>query len=31
MTALAIHNLRKVYRNGFEALKGISLTVQAGD
>jgi ABC-2 type transport system ATP-binding protein len=31
VTALAIHNLRKVYRNGFEALKGISLTVQAGD
>ncbi len=31
MTALAIHNLHKTYRNGFEALKGISLTVQAGD
>ena len=31
MTALAIHNLRKTYRNGFEALKGISLTVEAGD
>ena len=31
MTALAIHNLRKTYRNGFEALKGISLEVEAGD
>lgn len=31
MTALAIHNLRKTYRNGFEALKGISLAVEAGD
>ena len=31
MTALAINNLRKTYRNGFEALKGISLTVEAGD
>ncbi len=31
MTALAIQNLHKSYRNGFQALKGISLTVQAGD
>jgi ABC-2 type transport system ATP-binding protein len=31
VTALAIHNLRKTYRNGFEALKGISLSVEAGD
>jgi len=31
VTALRIDNLRKTYRNGFEALKGISLTVQAGD
>jgi ABC-2 type transport system ATP-binding protein len=31
MTALAIDNLRKTYRNGFEALKGISMRVQAGD
>jgi ABC-2 type transport system ATP-binding protein len=31
VTALAIQNLHKTYRNGFEALKGISLTVQAGD
>ena|SRR5690554_3253472 len=29
--ALSIHNLRKVYDNGFNALKGISLEVQAGD
>ncbi|HEX7339341.1 MAG TPA: ABC transporter ATP-binding protein [Rhodanobacteraceae bacterium] len=29
--ALAIDNLRKVYRNGTEALKGISLTVRQGD
>ncbi len=29
--ALEILGLRKVYGNGFEALKGISLTVQAGD
>ncbi|MCU7845593.1 MAG: ABC transporter ATP-binding protein [Candidatus Thiodiazotropha sp. (ex Monitilora ramsayi)] len=31
MTALTIDNLHKTYRNGFEALKGISLKVQAGD
>ncbi len=31
MTALLIDNLRKTYRNGFEALKGISLRVEAGD
>ncbi|MCU7851376.1 MAG: ABC transporter ATP-binding protein [Candidatus Thiodiazotropha sp. (ex Monitilora ramsayi)] len=31
MTALSIDNLRKTYRNGFEALKGINLTVEAGD
>ncbi len=29
--ALAIENLSKVYDNGFEALKGISLSVQQGD
>lgn len=29
--ALSIENLSKVYDNGFEALKGISLTVQQGD
>jgi len=29
--ALAIENLSKVYENGFEALKGISLNVQQGD
>jgi ABC-2 type transport system ATP-binding protein len=29
--ALSIHNLRKTYKNGFEALKGIDLEVQAGD
>ena len=29
--ALRIENLSKVYDNGFEALKGISLTVQQGD
>ncbi|UTF61367.1 ABC transporter ATP-binding protein [Gilvimarinus sp. DA14] len=29
--ALAIKNLRKTYGNNFEALKGISLEVQAGD
>ena len=29
--ALTIENLRKVYGNGFEALKGISLEVQQGD
>jgi len=31
VTALLIDNLRKTYRNGFEALKGISLRVEAGD
>lgn len=30
-TALAINDLRKVYSNGFEALKGISFEVQEGD
>src|SRR5690554_7107518 len=30
-TALSIQDLRKVYGNGFEALKGISLEVQQGD
>ncbi|GAA0691937.1 ABC transporter ATP-binding protein [Marinobacterium maritimum] len=30
-TALSIQDLRKVYGNGFEALKGISLEVQRGD
>ncbi|WP_027857543.1 ABC transporter ATP-binding protein [Marinobacterium jannaschii] len=30
-TALSIRDLRKVYGNGFEALKGISLDVQQGD
>ncbi len=29
--ALTIENLRKVYDNGFEALKGISLKVEQGD
>ena len=31
MDALVIENLRKVYRNGVEALKGIDLTVKEGD
>ncbi len=31
MNALSIHNLRKTYQNGFEALKGIDLEVQQGD
>ena len=31
MHALSLHNLRKTYNNGFEALKGIDLEVQAGD
>ena len=30
-TALSIEGLRKVYANGFEALKGIDLTVKEGD
>ncbi len=29
--ALTIENLRKVYSNGFEALKGVSLSVEEGD
>src|SRR5438445_498450 len=29
--ALAVHDLRKTYPNGVEALKGISLSVQPGD
>jgi ABC-2 type transport system ATP-binding protein len=29
--ALVVDNLRKTYRNGVEALKGINLTVQPGD
>ncbi|MGB0734052.1 MAG: ATP-binding cassette domain-containing protein, partial [Pontibacterium sp.] len=29
--ALVIKDLKKVYDNGFEALKGISLTVEEGD
>jgi ABC-2 type transport system ATP-binding protein len=29
--ALVVDNLRKTYRNGVEALKGVSLTVQQGD
>lgn len=31
MNALVIENLRKTYAGGFEALKGISLSVQKGD
>jgi ABC-2 type transport system ATP-binding protein len=31
MNALSICNLRKTYSNGFEALKGINLQVEAGD
>ena len=31
MSALIVRNLRKVYRNGFEALKGVDLTVEEGD
>ncbi len=31
MKALSIQNLTKVYKNGFEALKGISLDVNQGD
>ena len=30
-TALSIRNLSKIYKNGFEALKGIDLDVQSGD
>ncbi len=29
--ALAVHNLRKTYKNGFEALKGVDLEVNPGD
>ncbi len=29
--ALTVENLRKVYANGFEALKGVSLSVEEGD
>ena len=31
MKALSLHELRKVYKNGFEALKGIDLEVEEGD
>ncbi len=31
MNALTINNLRKTYKNGFEALKGIDLDVASGD
>ena len=31
MSALEIKQLRKTYPNGFEALKGIDLTVESGD
>ncbi|MGR9099026.1 MAG: ABC transporter ATP-binding protein [Gammaproteobacteria bacterium] len=31
MKALSIRNLKKTYNNGFEALKGIDLEVEAGD
>lgn len=31
MSALIIQNLRKTYKNGFQALKGIDLTVEEGD
>ena len=31
MPALAVRQLRKTYRNGFEALKGVDLTVDDGD
>ncbi|MCW9078457.1 MAG: ABC transporter ATP-binding protein [Gammaproteobacteria bacterium] len=31
MKALALHNLRKTYRNGHEALRGIDLDVEEGD
>ena len=31
MNALSIHNLCKIYSNGFEALKGIDLEVKQGD
>lgn len=31
MNALSITNLKKIYKNGFTALKGVDLTVTAGD
>ncbi len=31
MKALSLHGLRKTYKNGLEALKGIELEVEAGD
>jgi ABC-2 type transport system ATP-binding protein len=31
MTALSLRNVRKTYKNGFEALQGIDLDVAAGD
>ena len=31
MYALEVSNLKKTYKNGVEALKGISLTVEEGD
>ena len=31
MPALVVRQLRKTYRNGFEALKGVDLTVDVGD
>jgi ABC-2 type transport system ATP-binding protein len=31
MSALVVRQLRKTYKNGFEALKGVDLTVERGD
>ncbi|MEY3807710.1 MAG: hypothetical protein RI893_686, partial [Pseudomonadota bacterium] len=31
MKALSLCNLKKIYNNGFVALKGIDLDVEAGD
>jgi ABC-2 type transport system ATP-binding protein len=31
MSALSVRQLRKTYRNGFEALKGVDLSVEEGD
>ena len=31
MKALSLSKLRKVYKNGFEALKGIDMDVDEGD
>ncbi len=31
MTAVSLRNLKKTYNNGFQAIKGIDLDVQAGD